>query len=161
MKRIIAILLMAVAWSLPATAQTEPAATDNQGIQNQIDQLKQSLAALQQQLEDQQKAAQAEAAKKQEEQKATEKESVSAELKADIKDLDHRVAQTERKAALDRLNWGGDFRFEAHSIYADVPQHFDGLMLQNLIVKTIFFMQTAGAGSPPASCFVPGSATCV
>ena len=39
-----------------------------------------------------------------------------AELQEEVKDLEKRMMKTERKAALDRINFSGDFRFEAHSI---------------------------------------------
>jgi hypothetical protein len=150
MKRIIAMLLTAVVCSLPATAQT---ITDNQGIQSQIEQLKQSLASLEQKLEDQQKAAEAEkqkseaeAAKKQEELKAEEKETVSEALKADIKELDQRVTKTERRSALDRLNWSGDIRVENNSIFAHVPTHFDGMQLQSLLVKSLWLFSPTSVG---------------
>lgn len=57
---------------------------------------------------------------------------------------------TERRGLLDRLQWSGDYRYEAHTITGNVPAHFDGMALQNLVVKTMFYMQTNG-GAPPAS----------
>jgi Protein of unknown function (DUF3373) len=142
MKRIIAMLLTAVVCSLPATAQT---AADNQGIQAEIEKLKQSLATLEQKLEDQQKAA-AEAAKKAEEPKAAEKQPATDELKADIKDLDERVTKSERRSALDRLNWSGDIRVENNSIFAHVPTHYDGMQMQSLLVKSLWLMSPTSVG---------------
>jgi len=51
---------------------------------------------------------------------------------------------------LDRLAWSGDYRFEANTITGHIPAHFDGMQLQNLVVKSMFYMQTNG-GMPPAS----------
>jgi len=61
-----------------------------------------------------------------------------------VKDLEKRIMKNERKSALDRLNFSGDFRFEAHSIDASVPDHFDGLKLQNLVVNTLFYYGSTG-----------------
>ncbi len=65
-------------------------------------------------------------------------------LRKDIKELEHRLQKVERKSALDRINFTGDFRFEAHSIKADIPSHFDGMRLQNLLVNTLFYYGATG-----------------
>jgi len=65
-------------------------------------------------------------------------------VKKQLKDLEKRVMKNERKSALDRINLSGDFRFEAHSIDATVPDHFDGLKLQNLVVNTLFYYGSTG-----------------
>jgi len=70
-------------------------------------------------------------------------------LKEQIKDLEKRVMKNERKSALDRINFNGDFRFEAHSIDGDIPAHFDGMMLQSLLVDTLFYY--GATGMPPSS----------
>jgi len=31
---------------------------------------------------------------------------------------------------MDRINFTGDYRFEAHSIWGSVPAHYDGMQLQ-------------------------------
>ncbi len=149
MKRIIAMLLTAVVCSLPATAQTAQTGSENQGIQSEIEQLKKSLATIEQKLEDQQQAAEAEkkkaeaeAAKKQE----ADKNSVSEQLKADIKNLDHRVTKTERKAALDRINWSGDIRTESNTIFGNIPTHYDGMQLQSLLVKSMWMGSPTSQG---------------
>jgi|CXWL01.1.fsa_nt_gi hypothetical protein len=70
-----------------------------------------------------------------------------AELEAvqkQIKELEKRLAKSEKKDALDRLNFSGDYRFEAHSIDASVPAHFEGLGLQNLLVNTLFYVGSTG-----------------
>ena len=65
-------------------------------------------------------------------------------IRKDIKELEHRLQKVERKSALDRINFSGDFRFEAHSIKADIPSHFDGMRLQNLMVNTLFYYGATG-----------------
>ena len=39
-----------------------------------------------------------------------------ADLQEEVKDLEKRMMKTERKGALDRINFTGDFRFELNSI---------------------------------------------
>ena len=73
-----------------------------------------------------------------------------AELKDQIKDLEKRVMKNERKSALDRINFTGDFRFEANSISTSTPDHFNGMQLQNLMVNTMFWMGATGSMMPPA-----------
>lgn len=51
-------------------------------------------------------------------------------LREDVDDLDDRLMEPERHAALDRIEWGGDFRFQAHSIDSTIPDHINGLQLQ-------------------------------
>ena len=48
-------------------------------------------------------------------------------LKKDIKDLEKRVMKNERKTALDRINFTGDFRFETNSIQAEFGDRFNGM----------------------------------
>jgi hypothetical protein len=62
-----------------------------------------------------------------------------ADLQEEVKDLEKRVMKTERKAGLDRINFTGDFRFEANSIDATFPAHFDGMQLQRMLVDTLFY----------------------
>jgi len=72
------------------------------------------------------------------------------ELKEEVKDLEKRLMKTERKAGLDRINFSGDFRFEANSIDATFPDHFDGMQLQRALVDTLFYAG-ANQGMPPQS----------
>ncbi len=67
-----------------------------------------------------------------------------AKLKQSVKELEHRLMSVERDSALDRLHFTGDFRFEAHSIQADIPAHFDGMMLQKNLVDTLFYYGATG-----------------
>lgn len=84
---------------------------------------------------------------------ATPAEKPTAEAQAktteQLKELDRRVTKTERDTSLQRIRFSGDYRFEAHSIRATVPAHFDGMRLQSLLVRTMF---TIGVlGRPPMS----------
>lgn len=62
-------------------------------------------------------------------------------LREDVDDLDDRLMAPERHAAVDRIEWGGDFRFQAHSIDATIPDHINGLQLQGDFITE---MQTFG-----------------
>lgn len=77
-------------------------------------------------------------------------QTVDTSLIQDVKELTDRVNQSERKNALDRLNWSGDYRFQAYSYLSHIPNHFDGMQLQNLVVRSMFFMQT-NQGQMPSS----------
>lgn len=65
-------------------------------------------------------------------------------IRDEIADLEARLEKVEKKAARDRVNFSGDFRFEAHSIAADIPDHYDGMALQNGIVNTLFYYGATG-----------------
>ena len=111
-------------------------------LKEELEKLKQQVAALEERLKAQdQQAAPVPGAKPQ--------EPAAAEVASTLKELDQRVSQTERNQALDRIHFTGDYRFEAHGISAKVPAHFDGMKLQNLLVKTMF--ATPILGRPPAS----------
>lgn len=66
-----------------------------------------------------------------------------------LREINRRVMKTERDTALQRIRFSGDYRFEAHSIRATQPAHFDGMKLQNLLVKSMFSMNILGR--PPMS----------
>ncbi len=72
-------------------------------------------------------------------------------LKKDIKELEKRLEKVEKKAAQDRIRFTGDFRFEAHSIEATIPDHYDGMALQNGLVNTIFYYGATGQIPPDAA----------
>ena len=132
----------------PVNAGAPAAAAPSQDaaqLRQQIEELKQTVAAMEKRLEAQEKAQSAA-----QEQVKNDEPTPMAELQADVKDLNERVSGAERKGLLDRLAWTGDYRFEAHTITGDVPAHFDGMLLQNLVVKTLFYAQTNG-GAFPAS----------
>lgn len=130
----------------PANPQQAPPSVtqDSAATKQEIEQLKQMLAALEKRLDAQEKERQAQQAAQQQaqqaQQKAKEQEgsSSSKELEAKVEELDSRVSRSEVKNSLDRLNFSGDYRFEAHTIVGHVPSHFDGMQLQNLVVKTMF-----------------------
>jgi len=105
--------------------------------------MKKSVAVLEERLAAQEK-------KEEVKQQATGDQANTSELVATVKDLDHRISQTERRGALDRVNLSGDYRFEAHSIWGNVPAHFDGMQLQNLVVKSLFYVNTNGGNLPPS-----------
>ena len=73
-----------------------------------------------------------------------------AKLQKQVKNLEKRVMKNERKTALDRINFTGDFRFEANSISTTTPDHFNGMYLQKLMVDTMFYMGHSGSPMPPA-----------
>ena len=102
-------------------------------LKQELEKLKKEVAALEERLKAQEKQPQSPAP-------APAQPQPQSDLVTDVKDLDKRVSQTERSQALDRLRITGDFRFEAHSILGTVPAHFDGMALQNLVVKTMFAM---------------------
>jgi hypothetical protein len=66
------------------------------------------------------------------------------EIRKEIEELEKRLAKVERKSVLDKIDFGGDFRFEAHSIDASIPEHFDGMLLQNMLVNTMFYYGATG-----------------
>jgi hypothetical protein len=70
-------------------------------------------------------------------------------LKEEINDLEKRVMKNEIKTAKDRINFTGDFRFEANSISASYDDYFDGMMLQRMLVDTLFYF--GATGMPPQS----------
>jgi len=113
----------------PANNQqaTRPAKDDAAAMRQEIEQLKQTLATLEKRLEAQEKQQQPQAAP-------------NKELEAKVEELDSRVSKAEVKNALDRLNFSGDYRFEAHTIVGHVPAYYNGMTLQNLVVRTMFAM---------------------
>jgi len=60
-----------------------------------------------------------------------------ADLKETVEDLEDRLMKVERSSALDTVAFTGDFRFEAHSIQATVPAHFDGMQVQHNLVNAL------------------------
>lgn len=128
------VLILSLTCGAWAQAGSAPA-DENAQLRQKVEQLEKMVNALAQRLAAQEKTAQPTAAVPEEK-----KDTVSTpELHAQMKDLDDRVSKAERKSALDRLQWSGDFRVESHSIFGNVPSHFDGMQLQNLMVKTLWF----------------------
>ncbi|MGB5035807.1 MAG: hypothetical protein WBQ66_04325, partial [Blastocatellia bacterium] len=104
-------------------AAAEPQKSESQQLRDEIDLLKKTIGALEQRLEAQEKRQTEVAAP------------VTDDTVAKVKELDRRVMKTERDTALDRIRLRGDYRFEAHSIQGDIPDHIDGMKLQNLLVQ--------------------------
>jgi hypothetical protein len=111
--------------------------------------MKKAVAAMEERLAAQEKATQEKAAQEKKDeakQQPAAEQQTTAELAATVKDLDHRISQTERRGAMDRINFTGDYRFEAHSIWGSVPAHYDGMQLQNLMVKTLWLFTPTSKG---------------
>jgi hypothetical protein len=71
------------------------------------------------------------------------------DLKAQLKDLEKRVMKNERKTGLDRIDFTGDYRFEAHSYELSFEDYFNGMQLQRMLVDTLFYF--GATGMPPSS----------
>jgi len=139
------VLLPLGVWGQSAASGSD----DANSMRQQIEQLKQELAALEKRLETQEKRQQQEQAQQQAQQKQQadqqqQAESSTKDLSLKVDELDSRVSKGEVRNALDRLNFSGDYRFEAHTIVGHVPAHYDGMTLQNLVVKTMFAMPYIG-----------------
>lgn len=130
------ILPLAIAMALMSPVASQAATDADAELRAQIEALKSQVEALEDRLT------------------ASEEQAEEIEyLREDVDDLDDRLMKPERHATLDAIEWGGDFRFEAHSIQADVPAHFDGMSLQKDIVDTMFYFTRNG--QPPMA---PGAA---
>ncbi|MFB3812483.1 MAG: DUF3373 family protein [Terriglobales bacterium] len=132
-KLISAVLILLLTTGLWAQS---PSADETAQLRQELEQLKKTVAALEQKLAAQEKA-----------QPATEekKDTVSVpELQTRVSDLNERVNETERKTLLDRLQWSGDYRFQAHTLRANIPAHYDGMQVQNLMVKSLWFAGVNG-----------------
>jgi hypothetical protein len=145
MRKILASLLSVALLAGPAAwaQQAAPApGNDSSDLRQEVNNLKKTIAALEARIaaQEQQKTA---ASK---EPTSAEGTVSAAELKTQVKDLDERVNSTERRSALDRINWSGDYRFEAHSIRGNVPAHYDGMNLQNLVVRTLWLTAPTSQG---------------
>lgn len=163
-------LLLAVAIFLLASglwAQTSPPATDDAAqLHQEIDQLKKTINSLEQRLDAQESAAKAaapaapaapsptttpaaaptSATQSSTTAPAAEKNEAIADLQANVRDLNDRMNQTERKTLRDRLEWGGDYRFETHVIRGTIPTHYDGMQVQNLMVNTLWLFTPKSQG---------------
>lgn len=142
--RLIMIALFTLAgfalWAQDSGQPTAASSQDAARLRLQIDELKQTVVAMEKRLEAQESVRPS----------AIQKDEINAtvDLQTEVKDLNERVSTAERKGLLDRLSWSGDYRFEAHSIIGNVPTHFDGMQLQNLVVKSLFYAQTNGGAFP-------------
>ena len=145
---------------VPTTPPDQKTTTqkDQEDIRKEIEKLKELVKSLETRLAEQEKAKKEAEATTDTElvKKVTDTEKETARLAEEqeeantkIKDLNRRVMKTERDNALQRIRFSGDYRFEAHSIRAKVPAHFDGMKLQNGLVNTMFAMNVLGR--PPVS----------
>lgn len=135
---LILILVLGMIASAQSTAPPAPATDDAAQLRQEVEQLRKALATVEQRLAAQEKLNQSNS-------KLLESSS-STELTTDVKDLEKRVSETERSTTLDRVKFTGDYRFEVHSIWGNVPAHYDGLAMQNLMVKTLFVTTPAAQG---------------
>jgi hypothetical protein len=133
-----AILLLA-AFAAPAQERTSAQ------LQQEIDKLKQTINGLEKRLAAQENATKpGNSAPTTAGQLQKDEPSSAAEIKTKIADLEKRLDAAEVQQSQDRVRFSGDYRFEAHTIWGDVPAHFDGMALQNLVVKTMFAMPILG-----------------
>jgi cell division protein FtsB len=58
-------------------------------------------------------------------------------LREDVDDLDDRLMAPEKHAAIDRITWGGEFRFQAHGIKSQIPDYVDGMAMQSQFVGAL------------------------
>jgi outer membrane murein-binding lipoprotein Lpp len=58
-------------------------------------------------------------------------------LREDVDDLDDRLMEPEKHAAIDGITWGGEFRFQAHSIESHIPEYSDGLNVQRQLIGAL------------------------
>ncbi len=141
------LLLISGLW-----AQTTPPATDDAAQMHQeIDQLKKTINSLEQRLDAQETAAKAASTQSPSTQSATTqpatgKDQAVSDLQTSVRDLNERQNQTERKTLRDRLEWGGDYRYEFHVIRGSIPTHYDGMQLQNLMVNTLWLFTPQAQG---------------
>lgn len=140
-------IVFAVA-SIPSWgADPQQSASSTPDVKQEIEKLKQQIAALEERLKAQEE--QAKAAPAAQPAPAAQAAPAPSEIAASLKELDDRVSATERNQALDRIHFSGDYRFEAHTITGRIPSHFDGMQLQNLVVRTMF--ATPILGRAPSS----------
>jgi hypothetical protein len=141
-------LLFGVAMFLLAAglwAQTAPPAQEDPAqLRQEIDQLKKALNSVEQRLNAQENANKATAAPAAG--AAQQKDEAVTDLQTNVRDLNERVNQTERKTLKDRLEWGGDYRYELHTIRGSIPTHYDGMQLQNLMVNTLWLFTPQSQG---------------
>jgi hypothetical protein len=136
--------------SVAASGRAQESKSSQATIQQEIEQLKKTIADLEKRLAAQETAQPAKPAASASEGSAQKAEApAAAEVNAKIEDLEKRVAAAEVHQAQDRVKFTGDYRFEAHSIWGNVPAYYDGMAFQNLVVRTMF--ATPVLGRPPQS----------
>lgn len=153
---IVALLLLA-----PGTFAQNAPSQENAELRKELEQLKKTVAALEERLAATEKSTAQPAtdvskqpavhpmelvAKPVENGTNQAQAETNADLAAQVKDLDTRVTANERKAALDRVNFTGDLRVESNSIFGRVPNYYDGMQLQSLMVKTLWLSTPTAQG---------------
>ena len=68
-------------------------------------------------------------------------------LREDVDYLEKALTPAEKHAALDNIDFSGEFRFQAHNISTTIQAHFNGMGIQRDMINTMFYMN--GNGSPP------------
>ncbi len=58
---------------------------------------------------------------------------------ARIKALEKRLQKLEIKSAKNKIDFSGDLRVETHNITGEVPDYYDGMLLQNIMVNTMYY----------------------
>lgn len=133
-------------------AQTAPPAPDDAAqLRQEIDQMKKTINSLEQRLDAQQAAAAKTTAAEPAVEPAAQqvvpaKDQALTDLQTSVRDLNERTNQTERKTLRDRLEWGGDYRYEFHVIRGNIPTHYDGMQVQNLMVNTLWLFTPQSQG---------------
>jgi hypothetical protein len=128
-------------------AQTAPPATDDAAqLRQEIDQLKKTLNSMEQRLDAQERESKAAVPQNAGTQAVLPKDETVTDLQTNVRDLTDRVNQSERKSLKDRLEWGGDYRFEVHTIRGNIPAHYDGMQVQNLMVNTLWLFTPQAKG---------------
>ncbi|MDR3763824.1 MAG: DUF3373 family protein [Acidobacteriota bacterium] len=147
MKRFLAMTLALLLLAPGLFAQASPV-TGNAELRQELEQLKKTVTALEERLAAAEKKENTLPEAPKPVAPAPEASAPSnAELAAQVNDLDTRVTANERKSALDRVNFSGDFRSESNSIFGTVPNYYNGMQLQNLMVSTLWlFMPTTQGG---------------
>jgi Protein of unknown function (DUF3373) len=136
-KIFISIILLLLVPTL-AFSQAPASADEAAQMRQEIEQLKKSLNALEQRLAAQEKST---ATAPPADATVTVKE-----LKENVAEMREKVNENERGRLLDRLQWSGDYRFEGHTIRGSVPSYYNGMALQNMMVKTFFMMAPTSQG---------------
>ena len=137
-KRLAIVLTVFFLFGVFASAAPDPKAST---IEQEIEKLKQTIDILEKRLAEQEKSAgRTGSAPTDSSAPAKETSSAATEIKNRIDDLEKRLDAAEVQQSQDRIRFSGDYRFEAHSIWGNIPAHFDGMELQNLVVKTMFAM---------------------
>src|SRR5512142_3231350 len=142
-KLAIAILVLLLAIGLWAQSPAPP--DDAAQLRQELEQMKKTITALEQRLAAQEKAQE----KAQQNALAPAKETVSVtDLQAELRDVKEQMNETQRKTLLDRVQWSGDYRFQAHTLRANIPAHYDGMQLQSYMVKAMWLAAPVSMGGP-------------